>query len=365
MSAVAPYHGPSSAPAVTTEHDFGQIVRMSQALKNSGLIPTALRGKPDDIALVALRGLELGLSFTQSFAHLHPVHGNIITSAKLQLGLVRQAGHMVSFEESTHERCTAVGTRRDTGEVQSATWTIEEARAVSVREDGKWIPLASKAVWKSFPTDMLRARAITRLVTMLFSDVTLGLECSPEEQTAIEGAEIADVQVDDPIDAKALEAPAAEVTTSPTPEPPAGADPEAEHHNECTRIAGAMGRIPTGLWRQQWVKAWNKAGLPSSAHDLADEQLEPARCLIRQYIALAELDGVGLKAPDERHAFIMAATDGATQSTKQLTHEQFNAVVRAIQRLKAETAPEPEPPPEEPPDQGSFEQVPAHAGDPF
>lgn len=126
------------------------------------------------------------------------------------------------------------------------------------------------------------------------------------------------------------------------------ASAEAEHRHACTRLAGAMTRIPSGLWRQQWAAGWRKAKLPHSPHDLTPEQLEPARRLVRKYIALAALDDAGVKAEDERHAFVSAATDGATESTKHLTHEQLGAVLHACQQAKeaaamAEEASEPSP----------------------
>jgi hypothetical protein len=126
---------------------------------------------------------------------------------------------------------------------------------------------------------------------------------------------------------------------APTPAPTDEADPDpaAAHRNECSRVHAASARIPEGLWRQQWAEAWRKAELPA-ARDLTPEQLEPARQLVRCYIALAALDGVGLGDRKERHDFVHAATAGETESCKALSAAQLALVLAAVDTYAAARA---------------------------
>jgi hypothetical protein len=304
------------APApITSDHQWSTIERQAKALAKSSLVPAPLRGKPDDVLLVGIRGLELGLPLTQSLAYLYPVNGRLLTAAQLQLALLRRQGHDVWFEESTEDRATIVGIRRGSTREHRATWTIQMARLAG---------LTGKDVWKNYPAAMLRARATTALVTMAFSDCLMGLDpVTPEEFGVEHYGDVDDAPDHDPGTG------AADAVVPTQPAAP-GPDPAGAARNERTAIAGAMSRVPEGTWRAAWAKAWRSAGLPASAHDLADDQLEPARCLIRQYIVLAGLDAIGLRSDDERHAFIDAATGGETASCRNLTAEDFAAVGAAL-----------------------------------
>jgi hypothetical protein len=153
---------------------------------------------------------------------------------------------------------------------------------------------------------------------------------------------VLDEEFGEPLDDLA-EGDAAEVTG---PVVAAETDQAAAHRNECSRIHAASDRIPTGTWRQLWAKAWREAGLPM-ALQLTRDQLEPARLLTRQYLALAAMDSIGLSSKDDRHDFVSAATNGETESTEALTAEQLQAVLRSVgdvaarreqERLAAEAA---------------------------
>lgn len=195
--------------------------------------------------------------------------------------------------------------------------------------------------WSNHRSDALLNRAIRRLAKLVGADALLGVSApdpgdriEPRPDDIVLDEEFGEPLDEDPVDRTRERTETAAQSTSaqvsgPAHEDTEEADPEAAHRNECTRIHVASDRIPTGTWRQLWAKAWREAGLPS-ALQLTEDQLEPARLLTRQYMALAALDSIGLSSKDDRHDFVSAATGGATESTKELTAEQLQAVLRAV-----------------------------------
>jgi hypothetical protein len=94
------------------------------------------------------------------------------------LGLVRQAGHSVTVEIEPGI-AVAHGTRADTGDEHSASFTMADAQAAG---------LADKRNWKQYQENMLTWRAVAKLCRVLFPDVVLGAGYVPEEL----GAEVTD-----------------------------------------------------------------------------------------------------------------------------------------------------------------------------
>ena len=320
------------------------------------------RRKEQALAL-AVTLYSLGLPVTVTNAKkLHLIGDEVVESAQLLLGLLAMHGHEVRIVEDSDERAMVRGHRHGGGEPHTVTYTIDQARRSGALDEwvekwektdsGKKYPVRYFLVfegkpndvppepwaktlidrhqvkrmdaWHKYRSDMLVNRALRRLAKRMGADALLGVGGLADDPPARIPARDDDVVLD-----------VEEAETEPgvvRDEP----DPAAVHRNECGRIASAMGRIPDGLWRQQWAKAWREAGLPSSAHELAPEQLEPARQLIRQYVALAVLAEAGISSTVERHTFVDAATNGATESTKGLTAEQFDAVYRAATAAAAE-----------------------------
>src|SRR4029077_11505190 len=74
-------------------------------------------------------------------------------------------------EENSNTRVTWAGRRTGTDMVIRATWTMDDAKQAG---------LAGKHNWKSYPRQMLSARASADLVRLLFADVTGGLAAAEE-----------------------------------------------------------------------------------------------------------------------------------------------------------------------------------------
>ncbi|HET7486861.1 MAG TPA: hypothetical protein VFJ85_02965 [Acidimicrobiales bacterium] len=211
-------------------------------------------------------------------------------------------------------------------------WAAAEVAAGHVKHNDYWF---------KYRADALLNRAVRRLAKFLGADALLGLSPLGDEPAHIAGRP-------DDIEADVIDVDDAAPAPCPAYE---GPDPAAALRNERGRIWGAVGRIPDGQWRAAWAKAWRDAGLPAH-HELGEEHLDDARRITRCYLALASLDVVGLSSRDDRHDFVSAATNGETESTKNLSAEQLHAVLGAVRHRANQLAEAAEPPAEEEPDYG-------------
>lgn len=161
------------APALLpSEAEFDAMLAIAGRIASTQMVPTAYRGKPDDVLAAILTGRELGLGPMHSLRAIYVVDGKPSLSADLLLARMREGGLVIEDSESTAERAWIRARRRDTGERAEVEWTIEEARSATYRvKGGGTKPLASKDNWVNYPADMLWARAVGRLARRLGSDL--------------------------------------------------------------------------------------------------------------------------------------------------------------------------------------------------
>jgi hypothetical protein len=166
---------------------FDATLRQAEYLAGSAIVPDQYRGKPADIVVAAMYGRDMGWSPTMAMTHIHVVKGKPSLSAQSMVALVRGAGHSITGTKSETE-AVAVGTRGDNGDTMTETFTMDNARAAG---------LAGSQTWKSYPSAMLWARAVSALCRSLFPDVLMGLSYTPEE---LEG--IPDAATPEPVDTR-------------------------------------------------------------------------------------------------------------------------------------------------------------------
>ena len=150
---------------------FDLIMRQSEILAQSTIIPSAYRRKAADIVAAGLAGRAYGWDVMTSMRQFHVIEGTASLRPESMLGLVRQAGHSVTVEIHP-EGAIAHGTRADTGDEHSASFTMVDAEAAG---------LAGKKNWKQYRDAMLTWRAVGKLCRVLFPDVVLGAGYVPEE----------------------------------------------------------------------------------------------------------------------------------------------------------------------------------------
>jgi len=164
--------------------EWEAIQSMAEVLSRSGLVPAALRRKPDDIMLILLTGRDLRLQPTVALNKIHVIDGKPTCSAELMAALVNRQPGMRLWPDAGNsaERATARATRN--GQEVEFTFTIQDAQRAG---------LAGKGTWAKFPQFMLWARAVSGLVRMAFPDVLVGVTYTPEEMGATVNPETGEV----------------------------------------------------------------------------------------------------------------------------------------------------------------------------
>src|SRR5690606_28625265 len=185
---------------------FERAEQIAVRLSKSTLLPSALRGKPADLAVIMITGHELGLSPMQALRGLHVVEGRPVLSADLIVGLVKKHPACKYFRlvESTDERATYETLREGDPEPTRITWTIQQATKAG---------LTGRNNWRAHPAAMLRARASAALARAVYPDVAMGIY-DPDE--ALDFIEVSrGVSISKPrVEAKAKAPP-----RPPSPEP--------------------------------------------------------------------------------------------------------------------------------------------------
>jgi 5'-3' exonuclease len=139
-------------------------------------------GSPQAVLSAILVGRELGLQAMASLRSIHVVEGRHTLSSALMVALVLKSGLAEFFEpvEFDHMKATFVTKRKGARKEVSLTHTIEMAITAGLVKD--------KSNWMKVPTDMLVARAQSRLARMVYPDLLAGLytpdELAEREQAA-------------------------------------------------------------------------------------------------------------------------------------------------------------------------------------
>ena len=142
--------------------------RLCTALTRSGMIP---QKSPEAALAVMLKGFELGVPPMQAFASIHFFDGKLTLEAALADALAaRKLGVRKKILQWTAEICRIKYTRPGWDPV-TAEFTIGEARQAG---------LLAKKNWKSYPRDMLAARAKARGLRMIAPDYFAGMIAQEE-----------------------------------------------------------------------------------------------------------------------------------------------------------------------------------------
>lgn len=158
------------APAIRSENTLSN--EQIRYIANTEIVPRHLRGKPDAMVAVILKGRALGLDDIHSLTAINFIEGKATLAAETMVTLVRRRGHSIQWESKPGESCTVTGKRSDTGDEGSVTWTMNMAKEAG---------LIGKDNWKRYPDMMLYWRAVSQLCRMLFADVLMGVSYTEDE----------------------------------------------------------------------------------------------------------------------------------------------------------------------------------------
>lgn len=186
-------------------------------LAPSTILPTAYRGNAANAFVAAETGAALGLEPLQALASIAVINGRATLSSDLMAAVIRRAGHTLRIVENSPESVTATLIRADDKKFEfTVTWDKDKATKA-----GLW---GQKGPWSQYPTQMLRARAITEVARQGASEALMGMIYSPEDfgATITDTGEVIEAEVidDTPAPAPAKPKPAAKpaaATAQPTP----------------------------------------------------------------------------------------------------------------------------------------------------
>jgi len=126
--------------------------------------------------------------------------------------VIRRAGHTLRIVENSPESVTATLIRADDKKFEfTVTWDKDKATKA-----GLW---GQKGPWSQYPTQMLRARAITEVARQGASEALMGMIYSPEDfgATMTETGEVIEAEIVN--EAPAKPAPAAKPASKPAAAP--------------------------------------------------------------------------------------------------------------------------------------------------
>ena len=143
-------------------------------LAPSTILPVAYRGNAANAFVAAETGAALGLEPLQALASIAVINGRATLSSDLMAAVIRRAGHTLRIVENSPESVTATLLRADDKNFRfEVTW--DKDKAVKA---GLW---GQRGPWSQYPTQMLRARAITEVARQGASEALMGMIYSPED----------------------------------------------------------------------------------------------------------------------------------------------------------------------------------------
>ena len=155
---------------------WNELYNLAKLISATEIVPKPLRGRPDAIFAVMASAEERGITPLTGLQNIDLIEGRPAPSAMLQRSMILKAGHLLVWRRADREAAVLYGRRRDTGSDFEAVFTIDDARAMK---------LLGKGNWATMPRAMLMARVTSLLGRMLFADVLLGMEYTPEELGAV------------------------------------------------------------------------------------------------------------------------------------------------------------------------------------
>lgn len=151
-------------------NSIDDLWRVSKMAAASGLVPEGM-DTPEKIAVAALQGMELGMSFMASVQNIAVINGRPHLWGDMPLGLVRKSGQLESIDESwtgegKDRMAMCIVKRKGVAEPVGRTFTMEQADKAG---------LLSKDNWKNYPDRMLQMRARSWALKDLFGDLLKGI----------------------------------------------------------------------------------------------------------------------------------------------------------------------------------------------
>ncbi len=138
---------------------LAEYERMARLVAGTVTLPDALKS-PRDILAVALTGRELGLGFMEATRLIQIIKGRPALAAELKVRKAIEAGHEIRVLEESAEEVTATCATHNA----SASFSMADAKKAGL--------LKPDSGWEKYASDMMWARAATRLIRRHCPEVT-------------------------------------------------------------------------------------------------------------------------------------------------------------------------------------------------
>ena len=160
---------------------FNQAMNTAITLSKSTIVPMHFRGKPEDIFACIMLGSELGFKPMMSLNSIVMIQGNATLKAQTVLATVKARCPKAIIEISVDEnkKQVEVFAKRDLDDPgYGSMWNMEKAKLMLLDKKDNWIKQ---------PMTMLRWRAVSEALRMVFADILMGIYSSEEIMDQFEG----------------------------------------------------------------------------------------------------------------------------------------------------------------------------------
>lgn len=158
---------------------FNQLLRVSQMLSQSSLVPQNYQGKPQDCFIAAEMATRMGISPLFVMQQLAVVKGKPSWSGQACIAMINNCGkfrdvkHVYTGKKGTDDRgCYVTAIRIADGETVNGT----EVTMAMAKSEG-WI---ANSKWKNMPEQMLGYRAAAFFARMYCPEALMGLQTAEE-----------------------------------------------------------------------------------------------------------------------------------------------------------------------------------------
>lgn len=168
---------PDSLDRIKAEEiQFNMMVKRSEILARSTLLPSSLRNKAADILIIMMMAQELNIPPLQALNGINVIQGKPVISPQLMIALIRSKvpnSYIEIVEREGECKCLMSRDKEDKNQIYTSTWTLERAQEMGI---------ASKDNWKKQAGTMLKWRAVGDCARTVFPDILSGLYFASEFQ---------------------------------------------------------------------------------------------------------------------------------------------------------------------------------------
>ena len=170
--------------AIALSKELQESMSLGDVFVKSGMFPD-LKSQAQAVVKI-LAGRELGLSPLQAMTDIYMVNGKVALQAKLIASLIKKSGKYDYHIDKLDEQECVISFFQMNGKMEKigeSTFTIKDAAKAGI---------VNKEVWKSYPRNMLFARAVSNGARMFCADIITAY--TPEEVEDIKTAPITPIK---------------------------------------------------------------------------------------------------------------------------------------------------------------------------